>query len=744
MRRSKKLICGLVATAIVMGGSLSAGCITTYNERDMRQKIAEVNISQNDAFKNQFGDYASAVSTTEFTKRDMISAYVNGYYQLANQGYSNSMIFSSIKDALVSDAVVTQYATAYLLKYKVEGGKLDLQEYKAKTTEEEKYEYLVGEDGVKEAKYKLNSTLNNLLDTNEKTVIANKNKNDDKEEYEGTGTRTTPSGVDSEKDDYFPENYTVYTGYGEYLLGPAEEGGYEPLDGTDMMTRRKAYASLVSSLKNNYLITDDDEDTTDIMELSYVQKTYISQLQQVIVDQFNEAYEEAQIEKIATLDGEGEDAIYTYVQTKYGKYVGEDKYDPDGELTAQMVTNSTATAFESAMGNISDSSFILYSPSTKDDTDKQGEGEDATWGTFGYVYNILLPFSAQQNIALKTLQARRDNDVIDESGYFYARNKLMKNIVTTDQREAWFNGETDYSFDASETELKYFGNGDRKYLFFENNLTKTDRYEELDKYVGLYTYNGKVTENANGSYKLIPNKLDIDDMLDEFSAYINYVLGAPNVEIYNGDVYGTAGTLWNGTNSKYYDETNFNKGDDDTEIDYGKLVYVTGKVKLDENNLKSANMFVKEGNLSNRYKAMSAVNELQYAYTTDVGVLSQYIGYTVSAYDTSYIAEFEYAAQQALRMGAGAFKVCAGDYGWHLIYVTETFKCEGGEVYEDVKFTKARVELEGSFENRFYNWYKDAVINTQTSLKRSEILKDFNTDENVKLYEKVYKDLMNL
>ncbi|MDE6076019.1 MAG: hypothetical protein K2G26_06245, partial [Clostridia bacterium] len=175
----------------------------------------------------------------------------------------------------------------------------------------------------------------------------------------------------------------------------------------------------------------------------------------------------------------------------------------------------------------------------------------------------------------------------------------------------------------------------------------------------------------------------------------------------------------------------------DTQIDYSKLVYATGKVNL---TASKEDAFVAT---SDRYKAMSAVNELQYAYTTDTGVLSQYIGYSVSAYETSYIKEFEYAAQQALRMGVGSFKVCAGDYGWHLIYVTDAFSFEGGAAYSPV-WSKERVEAEGTFENRFYNWVKDSTLTNEASIKRAEILKDFNTEEAVKVYEKAYKDLTEL
>ncbi len=257
----------------------------------------------------------------------------------------------------------------------------------------------------------------------------------------------------------------------------------------------------------------------------------------------------------------------------------------------------------------------------------------------------------------------------------------------------------------------------------------------MDRYVGLYSYNGKVEKNENGSYKLIPEKLGIDDMLAEFSAYINFVLGGGNHVDYNaGDALNAAENNF----GQYYETTDFTKTTDDKEIDYSKLVYATGKVNFEEK--AKEKMFAET---SDRYLAMSAVNELQYAYTTDTGVLSQYIGYTVSAYDTSYIKEFEYAAQTAIRSGAGTFKVCAGDYGWHLLYVTDSFSFSGGANYTP-EFNKANVEAEGTFENRFYNWVKDSALSSETGKRQAAILKDFNTDEAVKVYKDAYKDLAGL
>jgi hypothetical protein len=157
-------------------------------------------------------------------------------------------------------------------------------------------------------------------------------------------------------------------------------------------------------------------------------------------------------------------------------------------------------------------------------------------------------------------------------------------------------------------------------------------------------------------------------------------------------------------------------------------------------------MFVKESTDSisaAQYLVMSAVNELQYAYTTDTGILSYYVGYSVSAYSTSYIKEFEYAAQTAIKSGAGSYAVCAGDYGWHLIYVTDTFETKGGETYEP-QFTDERVGTEGTFENQFYAWIKDSLLSNETTNKQTTILTLYSNDSTVTLYEDAYQDLLEL
>ncbi|MDE6001592.1 MAG: hypothetical protein K2G96_04670, partial [Clostridia bacterium] len=353
-------------------------------------------------------------------------------------------------------------------------------------------------------------------------------------------------------------------------------------------------------------------------------------------------------------------------------------------------------------------------------------------GRYGFVYNILLPFNAKQSAELANLSSIRTANE-DDTSYYYERNRLLKQITTVDQRAAWFNGATDYSFKPEES-FNYFGkdNG-REYLFFEGNLTDSEeggRYKKLQAYDGRYSYNGKVYENEDGSYTLIGNELNIDGMLAEFSAYINYVLGTENSVTFDGGYNTTDGNQAFFNKGKPDSGSDFYKAGSDKDIDYSNFLYASGKVNLGSFN--RADLFNAE---TNQYKAMSAVNELQFAYTTDTSVLSQYVGYSVSAYDTSYIKEFEYAAKKAINEGAGAFTVCAGDYGWHLIYVTYTF--DKDETYENLDW--GRIETEGTFENLFFEWVKTTGLSDATSRKSSQIISDFKKDSTVVKYQKRYQ-----
>lgn len=729
--KKKSRILSILTAGIVAGTVTFAGCslVTANAQSDMNQVIAEIDISKSEKLDEDLKEYTGAISGgTEIIKRQLVAYFLNAGSSLVSGGSTYGEAFETLANTLVNNEILIQYATLATLQDMVEDGydgltsasaavswfndesKTDIEKYAAMLDYQATVDDYTGDKDVDYnllAEYSLKASLNSAIDSYEELIL-------ETDTTEDTSDATLPEGVDTEVENFYPLkedgtlDYNVYTGYSDYTLPLSGIYQEDKLEGTTSWKRRQAYNRFIQRLDANYLITDDD-DISDIWNLDYVQGQYLSLLRQQLLLNYYNLYE-------LELEKDIEENSIDYVEDRYEELLGQQKADYNGSVSS----------YESSLSSLSDTSFILYTPNTDNGR------------SFGYVYNILLPFSTSQSNLLTSLTSLLNNNVITQNEYYEMRNKLLGEITTTDQRSAWFNGATDYSFDADEAGLDYYGGAGRNYLFFEDNLTQTDRYQTLDKYDGRYSYNGSVAENDDGSYSLVPARLTVDDVLSELENYVEYVMGGDTVTIEKQDSYNV--TDYN----DYYTEETRNLPDSQKQIDYSRFVYAKGKVDLGQTSLSSflANMFVEE---SAAYKAMSAVNELQYAYTTDTSVLSQYIGYSVSAYDTNYVPEFEYAAQAAIAEGAGTIYVCAADYGWHIIYVTATFDTAGGPVYgDDVAWTADQVLSEGTFQNMYYNWIKDSTLSEVTSTRRSIINELFGGDTTVTRYEDTYSDLLEL
>lgn len=765
--RKKRIICGAVAAALTLSVAVS-GCslVSTNVNADYNQVVATVNISGSEEFEKEFKDafgtsyeaYKNGYGSTDIIKRELITYFINVGYSLMQQGSFSTYedMFNYGLNSLVNTAILTQYSTTYLLKDMMTENADAVTEYLAKETEAERLEYLLGgEDSeeVKLAKYSLMVSLNNWIDVYENRI---KDKgNDDDTTTSSETQRAVPGNVGTVVEDYLPLkknsggalvdkdgnvltdesksviDYNVYTGYNGYLLSQSGIYQEDAIDGTFRSRRVKAYEDYMGYLEAYNLVDKKKENLKDVLSLEYTQKEYVSQLKSRVINKYIENFEDKREEELKAND-------YAYVKSKYEKLIGKQRDD-----------YADAESFAADFGNLSDSNFLLYAPKTEDDE-----------STFGFVYNILLQFDGIQQSkrsAYQNTAVYKDEEVDSgyNDGYYKKRNDLLKNVKVTDQRKTWFTGSTDYAFEA---EGEYFYNGHavtasdttHDWLFFEDNLKKNDRYESIDKYIGKYAYNGVVTKTEDDKYIFqSANSLTIDQMLNEFSAYINYVLGTDgNVKFGDG-----ASTTWN-TNAEYYNTSgnDFYKNggalnnDGVKEVDYSKFLYASGSVNLGLNAGTAefenrANLFNKD---STQYKVMSAVNELQYAYTMDPSVLSQYVGYTVEHGDTSYIKEFEYCAKEAIGRGAGSFAVCAGDYGWHLIYVTYTFSTKGDD--DGSQFTPdwTNIETEGTFENLFFESIKNKDIAGISTTRRTQIVTKYNLEKTVTKHEDRYKDLLEL
>jgi hypothetical protein len=418
------------------------------------------------------------------------------------------------------------------------------------------------------------------------------------------------------------------------------------------------------------------------MELSNI-------LGQQLVSEYAEDLEEKAIENF-----KAEEAIAEYERIYEGQ---------------KAAYEANATSFDTALDSVSDSSFVLYGLEN-----------------FGFVYNILLPFSASQNLDYTTAKNKYGDD---QEAIYKARRDILSGIQATDLREAWFcadNEDENYAYKTT----KYYGaaaeNPEEKYLFFENNMTNPEKYESLGQYAGNYAYNGTVAFDIDGNFeKATPKKLGIDAFIDEFKSYI-----ADETDL------TVSGAKYDGyvTNAADYSVNEKNEF-----TDYSEFMYYTGKVEGLTYN--PVDYFV-EG--TDAYKAVSAVNELMFAYSTDTGCLNTYMGYVVSPFKTSFVKEFEYAAQYAIReLGVGGYVVCPSDYGWHIIYVSH--KLDKGSVYGDkAAITEDSLEQEGSFFKLYYESLKSSSAQNYQTMIENNVLVEYNNGSCVTLYTDRYEDLLSI
>lgn len=703
----KKTAAILLSLALTVGAT---GCnfLVTDSVLDLKQIVATVDVTEN---LGKSEDYASVKDdvkklitnkglSTDIPKRDLVAYFLNiGMTYVNSYGYSYEDTFNLLMDGLVNNKIMTQFAVAYYLKNGFKDGATATADacltYVSNGQNEEglsdteksllkahpevlTMEYFLTENGTdfeayNEAVYDLKKSLNNSLDSAEANYI----KADDDEHAHGE-SRTTPTNVNVEKEKFIPEEYEIYTG--RNALDKC--GAYEKVEGSTATTRKKAYNTFLSNLQGYGLIAE-NEDTAVITELNYYYVELSSSLGRALVNKYLDALNE---EAIQALKADN----YAYVSNKYQEIKDAQQYS----------YTQDSSAFETALDSVSDDSFVLY-----------GQKD------FGFIYNILLPFSASQ----EQQYAAAKNKNLTQDGIFNARKAILANVQAKDLRTGWFGEDehTNYSYVTTEG---YFDNGKAKgedtYLFFENNMAKTDEYETLKQYLGKYPYNGTATQTDDGEWKFTPNKLDIDGFIAEMENYINYAVGSDvtsgtKVDKYNDSVYKVNGV-----------------------VDYSKFIYYTGKTKLD--NTARSQFFYAEDNDS--YKAISAVNELMFAYSTDPGCLNSYMGYVVSPYKTDFVSEFEYAAQYAVKQGVGTYVVAPSDYGWHIIYVAFVYDADDSDVYGGFKVED--VEKEGTFSNLFYESLKSTSATNYTTDAQNAVLNEYKTSAT--RFVSRYQDLLDL
>ena len=671
-----------VGIAAVMALGTLAGCdlVSTDLQKDYEQVVADVDITNSADFQRDYAAYTDVIQPSTVLKRDLVASFMNvGYLYIESYGYTYADTYELIMSSLVNRAIYLQYAQVYFFEtgdYTVEGYNAAVAAAAEGEEELAGLAYFLDEDEIAMAEYEVKVSLNTAIDSLETEIIAFEDEHDHDE------ARTTPTGVDTVNEDYVDPAYKIYTGSNS----ASDCGSYETVDESTPSTRTRAYKRFLSNI-NSYGLIGKDENTSDITSLNYYLMQRKSAYEDAVIDKLAEAFED---EAAAGITEE-------WVTAKYSETLS----------SQQELFSSDTASFETALDGVSDTSFVLYAPDEN----------------YGFVLNILLPFSSTQSAALDAAPADR-GDV--NGNKFQARASLLKNVRATDQRKTWFTGHDDYSFVAEESDNAYTGgNSERQYLFFENNLKNSgegEQYEPIANYYGKYTYNGIVvkTEDDHGTeYTITPERITIDGFLSEMTGY----LGANGYTL----------TESVSASDRYYSKAVSDYYSEDGKVDYSSFVYYEAKV--DELSDFNANEVFVAG--SDENNVMSMMNELSFAYNTDTAGLNTYLGYAVSPNSTDYMKEFEYAAQEAVRGGAGTIVVVPTDYGWHIIYCTFTFS--GNTPYT---FDWSQIEEEGTFSYLYYEALKASNLTTYATNCQTEIINSYDNDECVTIHENRYSDLI--
>ncbi len=499
--------------AVVMCLSAFVGCdwITTNVDEDMKQTVATVKISE-------------AVNAEDITKKQLNAGYLSyGYQYVQNYGYTTSKAYSLVLQNLVNNRIIVQQSRVEIAKLYnsfLDGSataKTDFEKYMkdntlsgsakldAKESSAEALEKFLSEYEVEQAKYSVRKSINSMIDT----YVEDDEDEDEREDVTYTA-RTTPTEkteksyeewelktatpTDKEysvanltlKDDAIKTKYT-----NKFDLNSAVAKAYKT--DYDGKGRKKAYSSLIKTLKNTGLIGKNEQIKDNEFKYSYFEDLYKSQLESALVSRYEDSLI-AGVEK--TLDGENYDALWAQYKVEYE--------------TQKETYKNDRSAYEKALGEVSDTKFVLANPF-------KGEA-------YGYVLNLLIGFTDEQSADYKEYSAKKGITEADKIAY---REKLLEGLVAKDQRTSWV-----------QNSYGTYDKATKKFTFDSKYLVSDDA--ALSSFIGKVTVkdeDGYVKENSDGveetKWEVTDVTSDTIKFKDFYNIYLKTLIG--DKKIYEKD-----------------------------------------------------------------------------------------------------------------------------------------------------------------------------------------------------------------
>ena len=683
-----KAISLIVALTIITGVVSACDWITVNTERDLGQVVASVRIDDK-------------VESEDILKKDLKSRFMSYEYQYVYYyGYTAAQAYELSLKYLVQSKVITQKArleladvynkalktadgeldafTLYFKANALAGGKdIDPAKNDVKVGSSDAYaltQYLTPYE-LKKAYYSVRKSINGMIDSFE-------DKEEENESYETVTytDRTAPEAEDHSELDEADLKTTAPTFHerldASVVLGDeAYDESIDNLYDLDVMTfdalkidissspaRRKAYNSLLSSLKKQGLISEtekyDHTDSVDnIINYSYFKDVLVSQIESIVVSKYQRSLVTSMEEKL------GDDAVWAQYVIDYEAQKAKFKKD--------------YSAYETALDAASETAPVLYNP----------------YENYGYVSNILIPFTDEQTTALN--EKKNENNVTDDEIKAF-RKDLAKGIDAYDQRSSW----------VLSSHGKYVG--DSKFEFEDAYVVdgkNDDVNAALKGFVGSVTVKdaeGYFVENDEGAKVRKWQYSEVTPTAVKFADFVTDYLE----KIGLGDV--------------IFDE------DDPATVAFmaGYDGAATVDVISDED--------------------FASIRQLTFAFSSDPGILSKAYGYLYSPFTSAdkYVSEFAAAAKAIVEKGVGAYTVVLTDYGYHVMVCTKVVKDSYG-IGDKARFISDLAD-ENSQAYKYRKIKYDALTENEISKFVNTFIGEVTAEDSgaIVYYEDNYKDLV--
>lgn len=452
---------------------------------------------------------------------------------------------------ILNNLIDNRIVVQYAYEAFEEDGSVKKDDAKAKYTAER---YLTAEEII-DAKYSTYKSINDLLDGYSEEDGAS-----GKQDTVIMDVRTVPTDAQNAEKDVDKAAY----------VKNIDDNGFD-VNSTEY--KRAAFGKVVALLEENGLLGG--EYNGDIKTSDYFARLLKSNYENEIIEKYEES----------VVKGVRNSLKYEDLQTAYKEKLG----------TQQSWSNSE---FVSALSSASATSPILYS----------------AYGTYGYVYNLLLGVSDKQNEKISDLQEEREHTPLTEKQYAESRKDILAETVAKDLRSSWILSGYDFNYN-TEDKTGVF-TGDYTFAKDENNSL---------------AFQGKVSQvRAANEEKNISAVYSVDSVktfgLKEFTQFVNkYVYG---------DEHDISDELSDNVN-RYYEKAAI--ADKPQEYD-------------------------------------AKINELLFAFSTDSGSLNTYKGYVIKPENTEYVKTFGDAGKALLQAGGSSYMVVASDYGYHFMFFSEVWK----------------------------------------------------------------------